>query len=315
MDKPSYKQLQARVASLEQQLAALKASTDGDDSRREKNEKFFAAFKKCPLLLAISTIDDGRFIEVNDRFLDVLGYRREDVVGYTSADLNIFENISDRTGLVGALLGKGTVRNAEIVVTGRNGEKHKGLFTAEIIALEDSRYLFTMMDDITDLKRADEDLSRKDGILRSMFDATPAGVGLLVNRVLMNVNAALCRITGYSHGELIGQSTRMLYTDDAEFNRVGKELYSQMEREGLGMLEAVLRHKDGSPINVLLSLSPFNPDDFTKGATATVLDITDFKRTQERLQESEAQYRLLAENARDVIWLSDPDLALQYISP
>ncbi|HQL83040.1 MAG TPA: PAS domain S-box protein [Spirochaetota bacterium] len=315
MDKPSYKQLQARVASLEQQLAALKASTDGDDSRREKNEKFFAAFKKCPLLLAISTIDDGRFIEVNDRFLDVLGYRREDVVGYTSADLNIFENISDRTGLVGALLGKGTVRNAEIVVTGRNGEKHKGLFTAEIIALEDSRYLFTMMDDITDLKRADEDLSRKDGILRSMFDATPAGVGLLVNRVLMNVNAALCRITGYSHGELIGQSTRMLYTDDAEFNRVGKELYRQMEREGLGMLEAVLRHKDGSPINVLLSLSPFNPDDFTKGATATVLDITDFKRTQEQLQESEAQYRLLAENARDVIWLSDPDLALQYISP
>ena len=315
MAKPSYEQLRAQVAGLEQQLAVLKASAAGNDITRERGEKFFTAFKRCPLLLAISTIDDGRFIEVNDRFLEVLGYRREDVVGNTSADLKIFDNVHDRSRLVDALQENGSVRNAEIVITGRNGEKHRGLFTAEIIALEDSRYLFTMMDDITELKRADDDLSRKEGVLRSMLDATPAGVGLLVNRVLRNVNDALCRITGYSREELIGQSTRLLYPDDAEYKRMGSELYGQMEREGLGIQEAVLRHKDGTRINVLLSLSPFNPDDLSKGATATVLDITDFRRTQERLQESEARYRLLAENARDVIWLSDPDLTLRYISP
>ena len=315
MAKPSYEQLRAQVASLEKQLSELEASAAGNDPLRERGDTFFTAFKRCPLLLAISTIDEGRFIEVNDRFLDVLGYRREEVVGKTSAQLNIFQDIGNRTAALDELLEKGSIRNIDMMVKNKNGEMHRGLFTAEIVSLGGSRYLFTMMDDVTELKQAENELMRRDGILRSMFDATPAGVGLLVDRVLRNVNAALCRITGYSRDELIGQNTRILYVDDAEFDRVGRELYGQMEREGLGMQEAVLRRKDGTPINVLLSLSPFNPDDLSKGATATVLDITDYEKTRERLHESESRYRLLAENARDVIWLSDPDLTLRYVSP
>ena len=172
-----------------------------------------------------------------------------------------------------------------------------------------------MMNDITDLKRAEEEVRRKEGMLRSLLDATPAGVGLLEKRTFRNVNAALCRITGYEPGELLGQMTEIIYKDRQEFEEIGKKLYEQMDREGLGMHEAQLRRKDGTLINVLLCISPVNPNNTGEGVTATVLDITDFKKTQERLEESERRYRLLAENARDVIWLTDLGMKLRYLSP
>jgi PAS domain S-box-containing protein len=137
-------------------------------------------------------------------------------------------------------------------------------------------------------------LRESEGVLRSILDSTPAGVGLLVNRVLQKVNHSLCKITGYSEEEIIGQSTRMLYPDNEEYLRVGRELYEQMEREGLGTVEARLRRKDGEIIIVMLSMSPFDPKNLTAGVTATALDITERKRAEEALALASKKLKLLS---------------------
>jgi PAS domain S-box-containing protein len=140
--------------------------------------------------------------------------------------------------------------------------------------------LNTIQLEVSEREQAEEALRKNEAVLRSLLEATPAGVSLLMNRVFVKVNPALCRITGYSEDEMIGMATRILYPDDDEFNRVGRDGYEQMKREGLGILESRLKRKDGALIDALLCLSPFDPNDATAGVTATVLDITERKRAE-----------------------------------
>ncbi len=168
--------------------------------------------------------------------------------------------------------------------------------------------------DITERKKSEEALRQREAVLRSLFEATPAGVGLLKDRVFLQVNRALCRITGYSEEEMTGMQTRILYPDEQEFLRIGRELYRMMECEGLGVSESVLKRRDGTPINVILNLSPFDPKDFSAGVCATVLDITANKRAEEALRESESKYRFLMENMTDMVWTVDMNLTVTYVS-
>ncbi len=163
-------------------------------------------------------------------------------------------------------------------------------------------------------QRTEEELKTNEAALRSLLEATPAGVGLLKQRLFYAVNKALCRITGYSEQEMLGQTTRMLYPDEEEFERVGRELYGKMEREGLGMLEARLRHKEGAIIIVILCLSPFDPRDLSAGVCATVLDITERKKIEKQLQASEQMFRSIVENSYAGIYVADENFRFSYVN-
>jgi PAS domain S-box-containing protein len=147
-------------------------------------------------------------------------------------------------------------------------------------------------------KRAEEALRENDAVLRSMLDATPVGVGLLVDRVFKKVNNSLCSITGYSEQELTGRNTKILYVDEAEYDRIHRELYRPMGGKGVGMLETRIRRKDGMVIDVIMSLSPFDPQDPDSGVTATILDITDRKMAEEALRRANKQVALLTSVTR-----------------
>lgn len=133
--------------------------------------------------------------------------------------------------------------------------------------------------DITDRKRTEEIQRKNEAMLRTIFDASPAGILVLNNRVPIKVNRSFCRITGYSEDELAGKSTRHLYFSDEEYNRVGKA-YMEMDNDGISMLEARFRKKDGSVLNVLICLSNINPDAPDEGDIAVTLDITELKKVE-----------------------------------
>jgi PAS domain S-box-containing protein len=80
-----------------------------------------------------------------------------------------------------------------------------------------------------------------------------------VGRVFKKANRRFCEITGYSESELLDQSTRMLYTDEQEFEHVGRNLYSRLELHCIGSIETLWQRKDGKIINVLLNISPLDP--------------------------------------------------------
>ncbi|UGV39871.1 PAS domain S-box protein [Methanococcoides orientis] len=169
--------------------------------------------------------------------------------------------------------------------------------------------------DITDRKLAEEHIRERENRFNSIFRAVPTGVGVVQERILREVNDLICKMTGYSRDELLGQSSRILYPTDDEFEYVGREKYSQIQKQGIGTVETQWKRKDGKIIDVIVISSPIDPDDLLKGVTFTGLDITERKKAEQALIESEENYRLLAHNSLDAIWVMNKDLEFTYVSP
>jgi PAS domain S-box-containing protein len=119
-----------------------------------------------------------------------------------------------------------------------------------------------------------------ESLLRSIFRAAPVGIGVVSNRILMTVNDRICEMTGYPRERLVGQSARMLYPSDADFDYVGREKYRQIAEAGSGTVETRWQCRDGRIIEVLMSSTPIHPQDLAAGVTFTALDITARKRAE-----------------------------------
>lgn len=153
--------------------------------------------------------------------------------------------------------------------------------------------------------------------VNSIYRAAPLGIGIVVERVFVEVNDYLCRMVGFSRGELIGKSARMIYPTQEEFDRVGREKYGQIHSQGVGSIETRWRRKDGRIIDVYLSSSAIDMADLSRGVVFTALDITDRKRAEENLRLTEASYRTLVEQVPAIIYVDNTDDVSSsiYVSP
>lgn len=135
--------------------------------------------------------------------------------------------------------------------------------------------------DITDRKQAREALSKSEATLRSIFKAAPIGIALVDKRIMGWVNEQMTKMTGYAADELVGQSTRMLYENDAEFERVGQKAKESRARRGKSTMETRWKAKDGRMLDVLVSSSPVDPAEPDGEVIFTGMDITESKQAEE----------------------------------
>jgi PAS domain S-box-containing protein len=159
--------------------------------------------------------------------------------------------------------------------------------------------------EITERKRAEEALRKSEARLQSIFRAAPVGIGLVSNRVLLEVNDRISEMLGYSRDELVGKNARMIYPTDKDFEYVGSEKYRQIREHGTGTVETRWRRKDGEVIDVLLSSTALDPADLSAGVTFTALDITERKRVEKALRESENNLKQAQQIAHLGSWALD----------
>ena len=122
-------------------------------------EKFSKAFQSNSALMAISSFD-GTFLDVNDAFMNALGYSYKELIGNTSAMLGIFENPEVRISIGEQLKQNIPVREVEVKIRTKSGEIKIGLFSADKIYIGTDLCLLTMVVDITERKRIEEDLRK-----------------------------------------------------------------------------------------------------------------------------------------------------------
>ena len=167
---------------------------------------------------------------------------------------------------------------------------------------------------IHEQKKAKKGLEEREALLQSIFRAAPIGIGLVKDRVIQWMNEQVPVISGYARDELTGQSARMLYPDEGEFERVGREKYPHVWEEGVGTVESCWKRKDGNVIDVLIRSSPLNPADPSLGVVFTVLDITAKKRAESALEAMEKKYRELVDSIPDIIYMADTHGNITFIN-
>lgn len=129
-----------------------------EKAKRAAEEKFAVAFRSNPGAVSISTLPDERFIDVNDSFLSLSGYKRREVVEQTCAEIGFWAVSEQHRKFIKELQDLGMVNNFEITFRCKNGELHTGLISAETIYLNEKSCILAVIIDITQRRRAEEAL-------------------------------------------------------------------------------------------------------------------------------------------------------------
>jgi len=284
------------------------------EMRRFGMAKIYTLTKRLPVASVLSLSSElvlqlnssQRIMYVNDPLLAFLGVAAKDLSGknieYTPFPIvfeDIFPDLLDHFH------------------KGLNGEEWHGelprpvkgkFFFCRItptVSGEGTKGVSVLLEDISDRKRDEEKIRQSEERLRSIFKASPVGIGVVSGRVLLEVNDRFCRMTGYSPAELVGRSVRMLYPSEEAFERLGFRIYNQMRRSGTGSIETQWVKKDGGIIDILLSLTPLDPAHMSGGITFTALDITERKLAEQNLRESKARLQLALSGSEMGMWEID----------
>ncbi len=175
-----------------------------EEAIRQSEEKYSSVFSTAPVWIVISTIEEGRYVEVNEAFLTSTGYQREEVLGRTALELGMWADNEDRNRIVSALKRDGSVRNVEVCRKTKHGTLLQMLFFADKIRIGDRFYMMSISLDITDRKRNEEERARlEEQLLQAQ---KMEAVGVLAGGIAHDFNNLLQSIRGYAELLLLDKS-------------------------------------------------------------------------------------------------------------
>ena len=138
-------ELEERLADLAQTERALKQSEEG---RTRSEERFTRVFRSSPIAFSITTVADGRFLDVNDAFERRYGYSREELIDRTALDIRIWDVPSERSLMLGDVRKQGHIRNRVTHFRASSGEVLETLYSADIIELDGEECLLAVSEAI-----------------------------------------------------------------------------------------------------------------------------------------------------------------------
>lgn len=174
-----------------------------EDMLRHSEEKFNKAFHNSPDAIIITRSSDGLFSEINDVFEKISGYPREEIIGMTSGDLNLWVNADDRDHFGSILKEKGRVTDFKSLFKTKLDEIRNVTLSGEIYEVNGENYILAIIRDITEQLKSEEALKQSEARFRSYFDLSGVGVAITSPTTgWVEVNDRLCRMLGYSSEEI-----------------------------------------------------------------------------------------------------------------
>ena len=281
---------------------------------RESEERARLIFNTVPDSITITRVEDGRYILVNDYFCHLTGYAREETIGRTVNDLNVFVNALDRERFIREMRKKGEINDIEIQYRKKDGSPFTTLLSARPIQYAGEDCLVAVVTDITARKQIEDELRKSEAQHRKLVESMREGFGVLNERnEVTYINKRFCELMGYLPEEMIGRPVAEFV--DPENLKILKEQGIRRRKGEKGSYEVAWIRKDGNPVYSLLSPEPvFDAQDHYKGSFAVITDITERKQIEEALKKSEERYRLLVDNANEAILIIQGGI-IKFVNP
>ena len=281
---------------------------------RQSEEKFRLAFQTSPDSINFNRLSDGMFIDINEGFTKLTGYTREDAIGKSSIDLNIWYDPKDRQRLVKALKSEGYVENLEAKFRRKNGQIGVGLMSARVLRLNQDDVILSITRDITERKHVEDALRESEDRYHQLFDASTDAILVRTGETIIDANSAALKLFRANQiGDLVGKRyLDFVHPDDRpeSAERVRKSMKGDWI---VPPREHRLITLDGQVIYVESTGVPIK----YQGAIhhfGIFRDITDRKRAEEALRESEEQHRQIVESSTDSILVRTGDVII-YANP
>jgi PAS domain S-box-containing protein len=134
-----------------------------EEALQASENRFSVAFNSNPMLATISVLENGRFLAVNDSFITMTGYSREEAIGHTALELNLWPDPEDRRRVMEQVKKESRVRDFEAGIRLKNGDERILLLSVEKIELDGQICLLHVANDVTDRKRAEDSLRALSG--------------------------------------------------------------------------------------------------------------------------------------------------------
>ena len=161
----------------------------------ESEQKFFKAFSQAPLIMTISDVATGRYLEVNNHFCEVSGFNKSEALGHTSIELGLLSP-DELDRIVTALEHDGCVRDLELHFTARDGRPVVCLYSAETIHVGGLNHLLSIAQDVTERKQAEAERQKLEQQL--LHAQKLESLGVLAGGIAHDFNNILMVIMGHA---------------------------------------------------------------------------------------------------------------------
>lgn len=251
-----------------------------EDALRTSERKFWGVFHSSPSMMTISALKDGRFIDVNAKWVEVMGFDYGEAVGKTAIELGVWSSPFVREQMLSKFDEDGVLTNFESRIKTKNGKMRDLLVSGVRMPVGEEEAVLLVNHDITDRKAMELALKHSDQEVRTILDNIVEAFYRTDNDGIVTMcSAAVENLLGYKPEELIGTSVHVLYSNNAA--RVN---FMQAMQDGGGEtrdFEVRLKRKDGSKIWASSSGHfIYDRDDNVVGLEGTTRDITRRKNAE-----------------------------------
>jgi PAS domain S-box-containing protein len=228
----------------------------------------FTASPDCVVLTELAT---GRFLMVNQAFIDLFGYSRDEVIGRTSIELGTWARPDDRQWMRQMLTEHGKITNARTIFRTKRGEDRNMLMSAAVCRIDGVDTVVTNSRDVTDDERTRQEHA-------AILQRASIGIAFAHGGRIASANPHFERMFGWASGALVGQSLRSLWPDLDEAAFVPGRNHGSTAPV---MLERELTRRDGSRFWCVLHADALESDVALEGGTIWIAqDVTDRHQAQ-----------------------------------